>query len=185
MKYSKDDFQELKKVGALTSECLLFLGEQIEEGIRTEDIDDLVKAYAIKYNLICATKGYRGFPANCCTSVNHVACHGIPSRNKVLKKGDIISVDVTFINENGYYGDSCYTYGIDNLSRKAEITRSVAKKALEAGLNAVTPEAHIGHIGYEIQNYIEKQTACSIIEDLIGHGTGKSFHESPKYSTYL
>ena len=179
MKYNQEDFKQLRHVGALTFECLMFLGDQLKAGITTEDIDDLVKRYAEKHNLKCATNGYRGFPANCCTSVNHVACHGIPSRNKKLKDGDIISIDVTFINSNGYYGDSCYTYEVGEVSRKAELVKSAARGALWKGIEEIVPGNHIGHIGNAIQKYIEQETTCSVVKELVGHGIGKKFHESP------
>ncbi len=179
MKYSIPDFQQLNHVGVLTAKCLSEIETMIKPGITTWNINEAVGYYALSNNLICATNGYRGFPANCCTSVNHVACHGIPSRNKVLKEGDIISVDVTFINKSGMHGDSCSTFFVGECSKKAKIVHDAAFQALWVGIEAAKPGNRIGHIGYAIQKHIETNTPCSIVRHYVGHGTGKKFHEPP------
>jgi methionyl aminopeptidase len=168
----------------LSSMCLDLLEahmrpEHISAGrFTTENIDDFVVRFAKTNNLTCATLGYRGFPASCCTSVNHVACHGIPSKNKLLKEGDIVKVDVTFINQHGYYGDTCRTYKLGEVSRKAEIITSIAREALQIGIDQCLPGNRIGQIGFAIEQFVKKNNA-SIVREFIGHGIGKIFHDGP------
>ncbi len=176
--YNENDFKELKIVGMFTSKCLEELLEVIKPGITTHSIDKYVKSYAQDNSLLCATLGYNGYPAHCCTSVNSVAAHGIPSPSKVLKEGDIIKVDVTFIR-NGYYGDSCRTYTVGKVSKKAEIITNIAREALFTGLIYCRPGKYIGDIGYAIQTFVEKRGA-SVVKELIGHGIGKKFHDEPE-----
>lgn len=184
MIYSLETFENFKQVGNLTSHCLDLLNEFVQEGVSTQDIDDFVGKFAIDNNLTCATLGYRGYPARCCTSVNHVACHGIPSPKKILKKGDIIKIDVTFIDKDGFYADSCRTYWVGSVSGKARLIIDAARTALLKGLSVVQPGTHIGFIGYAIKEYIEKETPFSVCKDFIGHGIGRQFHEPPDVPHY-
>ncbi len=176
--YNDNDFIELRIVGKFTSDCLFKLSEVIKPGITTDSIDQYVETYAKSNGLLCATLGYNGYPSHCCTSVNTVAAHGIPSKTKVLQEGDIIKVDVTFIR-NGYYGDSCRTYTIGKVSRKAQIISDIAREALNIGLLRCKPGNYIGDIGYAIQSYVESK-GVSIVKELIGHGIGKKFHDDPE-----
>ena len=178
--YDANDFKELKNVGKLTSECLnlLEIWLEVPDEITTQQIDDFVVRYANDNNLQCATLGYKGFPSSCCASVNHIACHGIPTKKKILRQGDIVKVDVTFINKNGYYGDSCRTFKVGKVSRKAEIITQIAKDALAVGIEQSKPDNHIGHIGFAIEQYVKKHNA-SIVREFVGHGIGKTFHTSP------
>src|SRR5271170_6569346 len=110
-------FTAMAAVGLRASLCWHHLAPLIKPGVRTEDIDMFVKKYADDNELICAPYGYKGFPAHCCTSVNHIVCHGIPSA-KQLHEGDLIKVDVTFISEDGWHGDTCRTFPVGNISVK-------------------------------------------------------------------
>jgi methionyl aminopeptidase len=177
--YTPEDFVGLREVGALAALCRDSLEIFIQPGMTTFDIDTIVERFAESNNLKCATLGYKGFPAHCCTSVNHVACHGIPSKGKVLKDGDIVSVDITFINDDGYYGDTCTTLFVGQKRvRKAEIVVEAARRALEVGISQVKPGNRIGDIGYAISQYL-RETSTSNARDYVGHGIGQRFHEPP------
>jgi methionyl aminopeptidase len=175
--YDKRDFLGLKDIGFISAGCLKDLEEFIKPDVTTLDIDHFVVRYAKKHNLTCATLGYRGFPASCCTSVNHVACHGIPSKDKTLKEGDIVKVDVTFIKD-GYFGDTCRTFKVGEVSRKAELITGIAEESRDIGIKQCGPGQHIGEIGYAIQQYVQKNNA-SIVREFVGHGIGKMFHDGP------
>lgn len=175
--YTPEDFKALKIVGRLSAYCLDELERFIKPDVTTEDIDKFVERFAKTYDLTCATLGYRNFPASCCTSVNHIACHGIPSHDKILHEGDIVKVDVTFINK-GYFGDTCRTFKVGKVSRKAEIVIDIAWAARQTGIEACGPGNHIGRIGYAIEQYVRKHNA-HIVREFVGHGIGKVFHDGP------
>lgn len=177
-------FEKMRVVGKLAAQCLDELKPEV--GMSTHDIDAYVRKFAFDHDLYLAQEGYRGFPAACCTSVNHVICHGIPSPKKLLNPGDIVKVDVTFIHE-GYHGDTCRTYPIGNkINPKAARLIGVAVEALTRGINAVKPGNRIGDIGQAIEDYVEKGgTGFSIVRDFLGHGIGTEFHTLPHIPHYV
>jgi len=199
MIYTLDEFPQFRNVGHLAALCLDMIESRIHSAydnlefikdgwVTTQDIDDWVKQFADEHDLICAPLNYNNFPAHCCTSVNHVCCHGIPSKNKTLHVGDIVKVDVTFINKNGYYGDTCRTIGIGHVSGLNSLVTDAAQDALMHGINAIGPGKHIGDIGNAIRVYVDElrtgQPKCSIVRDFVGHGIGKQFHEWPDVPHY-
>ena len=171
-------FKQMREVGKLTSECLHYIGEEIEAGMSTADIEHLVLKFSKKHNLRCATQGYKGFPGDCCVSLNEMACHGIPSRIKIIEDGDIVSVDVTFINEAGYHGDSCVTFEIGNVSKKHHQLVHVAQYAMLEGIAVAKPGNKIMDIGKVINEFVEKNK-MRVIKQYCGHGIGKTFHAFP------
>jgi methionyl aminopeptidase len=179
--YNDYDFEQLYSVGQQTATCLDLLHTVVGPGVSTSAIDSVVERFALANKLICATKGYKGFPAHCCTSVNHVVCHGIPSIHKILRAGDIVKIDLTFINEQGYYGDSCRTFRVGKISRKAEIITEAARLILRAGIEAARPGARIGEIGFACLGEAKKH-GVSIVKEFVGHGIGKVFHDLPEIS---
>lgn len=157
--------------------------EMIRPGISTLDINQAVHKMTLKEGGISAPLNYRGFPKSVCTSLNHVVCHGIPSKKDVLKDGDIINVDVTPI-VNGYHGDSSRTFYVG--SKVSEIARKVtecSRKCLELGIGVVEVGARIGDIGHVIQEYAHSQ-GLSVVRDFVGHGIGREFHEDPQIPHY-
>lgn len=174
--YDANAFDAMRTVGKLAATCLDEVYDIIKPGITTQEIDDLVVAFARKHNLICAPLNYRGFPKSVCTSVNHVICHGIPD-NKVLQNGDIINVDVTFILD-GWYGDTSRTYAVGQLKRAAERLIEVTHECLLRAIEMVKPGNHLGDIGHAIQSFAEAHH-YGVVEDFCGHGIGNRFHELP------
>jgi len=185
-----EHYKKMRDVGKLAAECLNELSTIIKPGIRTIDIDTFVRDFASKHVLICAPYGYgatdtrMAFPAACCTSVNHVICHGIPSSDKVLNDGDIVTVDVTFI-KNGWYGDSCRTYPVGTkINAKISKLLQVTEQAMWKGIDAARPGNTIGDIGRSIQNYVES-CGFSVVRDFVGHGIGREFHTPPAIPHYI
>ncbi|MEM6762290.1 MAG: type I methionyl aminopeptidase [Pseudomonadota bacterium] len=179
--YNENAFAAMRKAGALAAACLDELQDLIRPGVTTEAIDDHVMAFAERHGVLPATLYYRGYRHACCTSVNHVVCHGIPAR-KALRDGDILNVDVTFIRE-GWHGDSSRMYRVGNVRRAADRLLSVTLKALEIGIGAVKPGNTTGDIGAAIQTYVESER-CSVVREFCGHGVGRLFHDMPNILHY-
>ena len=180
-KYYPDEFEKLRNAGKISSQCLDFISDKIKPGMKTQEIDNLCVNFLKKHNAVSAPLFYRGFPKSICTSVNHVVCHGIPS-DKTLKEGDIINVDVTSFVD-GFHGDTSRTYCVGKVSVKAKKLVEITKEALERSIKILKPGIFLGDIGFEIQNFVEKN-GYSVVRDFCGHGVGRNFHEEPNILHY-
>ena len=169
-------FAGMRKAGALVAQCLDELTDIVKPGVPTSRIDDFVRDFAFDHGAYPATLMYRGYRYSTCTSINHVVCHGMPG-DRVLKEGDIVNIDVTFIVE-GWYGDSSRMYAIGPIARKAERLIEVTYEAMMRGIAAVKPGATTGDIGHAIQSFVEPQ-GMSVVRDFCGHGLGRMFHDEP------
>ncbi len=174
-------FQETKTAGKIASNALDELSKIIKPGITTNEIDLFCYNYLNDNKAFSAPLYYRGFPKSCCTSVNHVVCHGIPSE-KILREGDILNVDLTAIKD-GWHGDTSKMFLVGECSTKAKrlveatyISLMKSIKILKAGIN-------LGDIGYTIQNHVESE-GFSVVKDFCGHGIGKNFHNPPNILHY-
>jgi methionyl aminopeptidase len=174
--YKADAFAGMRKAGQLAAECLDMLVPVIKPGVSTEEIDRLVFEFAMDHRALPATLMYRGYTKSCCTSVNHVVCHGIPN-DKPLKEGDIINVDVTLILD-GWHGDSSRMFSLGTIPRRAERLIEVTFEAMMRGIAVIRPGATTGDIGAAIQTYVEAQH-MSVVRDFCGHGLGRLFHDEP------
>ncbi|EJF88770.1 type I methionyl aminopeptidase [Bartonella tamiae] len=174
--FDEEAFAGMRKVGRIAAECLDALVEIIKPGTTTQEIDDFVFAFGADRGALPADLNYRGYTHSCCTSINHVVCHGIPD-NKALKDGDIVNVDVTFILD-GWHGDTSRMYPVGQIKRAAERLLEVTHESLMRGIAAVKPGATTGDIGAAIQNYAEFER-CSVVQDFCGHGIGQLFHDAP------
>jgi len=179
--YGSEGFAGMHKAGRLTAECLDQLTDMVKPGITTDEIDDFVMQFAVAHNAIPATLNYRGYRKSCCTSINHVVCHGIPNE-KPLKEGDIVNIDVTLIVD-GWHGDSSRMYAVGEIKRAAERLIDVTLECLRRGIAEVRPGATLGDIGHAIQSYAEAER-CSVVRDFCGHGVGQAFHEPPNILHY-
>ena len=180
-KYYPDEFEKLRNAGKISSQCLDFISDKIKPGVKTQEIDNLCVNFLKKHNAVSAPLFYRGFPKSICTSVNHVVCHGIPSE-KVLKEGDIVNVDITSFVE-GFHGDTSRTFCVGKVSVKAKNLVEITKEALERSIKILKPGIFLGDIGFEIQNFVEKN-GYSVVRDFCGHGVGRNFHEEPNILHY-
>jgi methionyl aminopeptidase len=179
--YSDGDFAGMRRAGRLVAECLDALCDIIQPGVSTREIDDFVYRYALEHDALPATLFYRGYTKSCCTSINHVVCHGIPNE-KPLRVGDIVNVDVTLIVE-GWHGDSNRMYPVGQIKRAADRLIEVTYHAMMQGIAQVKPGHTVGHIGAAIQEYVE-QERCSVVRDFCGHGVGRLFHDAPNILHY-
>jgi len=182
-----DDYNEkfikMRAIGLHAAQCLDVIEGEIVPGMSTQDIDDIVVKYAKENNLICAPLNYKGFPKSCCTSVNHTICHGIPKSNKILKEGDIVKVDITFKDKEGWHGDTCKTFAIGNVSVKANKLIKITEHALTLGIKESRAGNRIGDIGRVIQDYVEGE-GFSVVKEYVGHGIGQGFHMLPHIYHY-
>ncbi len=178
---SPEEIERMRSACHQAADTLVMIESHIRPGVTTDDINNLVHAFAIKANAIPAQLHYHGFPKSVCTSVNHVVCHGIPG-DKKLKEGDIINVDVTSIMD-GWHGDTSKTFYVGKPSVKGKKVTEVSRKALETGVAAVRPGITLGDIGHAIQHYVESEK-CSIVREYCGHGIGRDFHEDPQVLHY-
>ena len=177
----KEAFEKTKIAGAIAAGALDQLNELIKPGITTDEIDKVCYEYISDFKAYSAPLFYRGFPKSCCTSVNHVVCHGVPS-NKVLKEGDILNVDVTAFKD-GWHGDTSRMYKVGEISVKAEKLIETTYESMMKAINIVRDGIHLGDIGSVIQTHVETE-GFSVVQDFCGHGTGRSFHKEPNVLHY-
>lgn len=182
---SNKEIKQMRRACQLAADTLVMIGEHLRPGVSTEEINTLVHEYTLAHEAIPAPLNYRGFPKSVCTSVNAVVCHGIPSPDVVLKDGDIINIDVTpiFPRKNGYHGDTSATFYVGTPTSKAKHVVEVARHSLELGIQQVRPGAHVGDIGWAIQQYAQSK-GCSVVRDYTGHGIGRQFHTEPSIPHY-
>lgn len=179
--YGPEGFAAMRKVCAITAECLDALNDIVKPGITTNEIDRFVFEFGADRGVVPATLNYRGYTKSSCTSINHVVCHGIPD-DKPLREGDIVNIDITFL-QDGWYGDSSRMYAVGHIKRAAERLMEVTYESLLRGIAAVKPGAKTGAIGAAIQTYVESQR-CSAVRDFCGHGVGQLFHDAPNILHY-
>ena len=177
----KETFEKTKIAGSIAAGALDEVSKIIKPGVTTEQIDKLCYEYINDHGAYSAPLFYRGFPKSCCTSTNHVVCHGIPSE-KLLKEGDIVNVDVTAL-KNGWHGDTSRTFKVGNVSVKAEKLIKATYDSMMRAIEIVKDGIHLGDIGSTIQTHVEKE-GFSVVQDFCGHGIGETFHKEPNVLHY-
>ena len=177
----KEAFEKTKKAGAIAAGALDEVAKIIRPGIQTDKIDKLCYEYIKDCGAYSAPLFYRGFPKSCCTSTNHIVCHGIPS-DKILKEGDIVNVDVTALKD-GWHGDTSRAFEIGEVSIKAKKLVKTTYDAMMKAIKIVKEDVYLGDIGAIIQNHVEAE-GFSVVQDFCGHGIGKLFHEEPNILHY-
>ena len=174
-------FENARLAGKLAAETLDEITSFVKPGIKTEKLDKICYEFIRDNGGYSAPLFYRGFPKSCCTSVNHVVCHGIPSE-KYLKEGDIINIDVTAI-VNGWHGDTSRMFYVGEVSVKSKNLVSATYDSMMKAISIVKNGIHLGDIGETIQNFVEEK-GFSVVRDFCGHGIGKIFHEPPNILHY-
>ena len=174
---SKSDIEGIKESAKINIAVLDYVSKNIKEGMSTEDINRLVHEKTIEMGGIPAPLNYEGFPKSVCTSVNSQVCHGIPSKNCILKDGDIVNVDCSTIYK-GYFSDSSRMFCIGKVSDENKRLVEIAKEAVYKGLEQVKPWNFLGDMGQAINDFV-KANGYSVVEEIGGHGIGLAFHEEP------
>jgi len=177
----KENFEKIRIAGTLAAATLDEVTSYIEPGITTESIDKICYEFIKDNGGYSAPLFYRGFPKSCCTSVNHVICHGIPTA-KYLNEGDIINIDVTSI-VNDWHGDTSRMYYVGDVSVKSKKLVDVTYRSMMKAISIIKNGINLGDIGETIQAYAE-ENGFSVVRDFCGHGIGKIFHEAPNVLHY-
>ena len=178
---SNREIELLKKAGNIVYQTHQYLKPYVKEGITTKELDKLAEDFIRSQDAIPSFKGYEGFPATLCTSINDEVVHGIPE-NRKLKNGDIISIDIGACYK-GYHGDSAWTYPVGEITEEKEYLLEHTEKALFIGLEQVKPGNRIGDIGAAIEEYAEQHN-LGVVKELVGHGVGTKLHEEPEVPNY-
>lgn len=165
---------KMKKACKLAADMLSHVGKLVKPGISTQDIDDEVVKLARIHHAKNGPLGYHGFPKSVCTSINEVVCHGIPSKDRILRDGDIINIDVSPVLD-GFFGDTSKMFFVGTPSPKAKKLVQVTEECLWLGIREVAPNKRVGDIGAAIQEHAEKH-GFSVVREFVGHGIGKVFH---------
>lgn len=177
-----DEIELLRASNLLVSKTLAELAKSIRPGITTASLDRIAEAFIRDHGATPAFKGYSGFPASLCTSVNDEVVHGIPSEKVVLKEGDVVSIDCgTFLN--GFVGDSAYTFCVGEVSEDVKRLLETTKASLFKGIEQAIEGKRVGDIGYAVQNYCEA-AGFSVVREMVGHGLGRQMHEEPQVPNY-
>lgn len=180
---SAEQIEKMRVAGRLTAKVLEAVTEIIKPGITTMQIDEFCERYIVDtLKASPGSKGQYGYPYTVNTSLNHVICHGMPSSTQILKKGDIVNVDVTVISD-GFYGDSSKMFCIGDTATHAKRLVDVTQQCLYKGILVVKPNATLGDIGHAIQHHAEKNH-YSVVREYCGHGIGQKMHEDPQIMHY-
>ena len=177
----KEAFEKTRIAGSIAAGALDEVSKIVKPGISTNEIDKTCYEYINDHKAYSAPLYYRGFPKSCCTSVNHVVCHGIPSE-KILRDGDIMNVDVTALKE-GWHGDTSRMFKVGEVSVKAEKLIQTTYEAMMKAIEVVKDGVLLGDIGSAIQSHVESN-GFSVVQDFCGHGIGQSFHQEPNVLHY-
>jgi len=179
---SEAEIKLLREAGKIVAYTHEVLREKIKPGISTLELDKIAEATIRKYGAEPAFKGYGGFPGSICASINDEVVHGIPSKNRVLKDGDIISIDIGTLL-NGYYGDSAKTFSVGKITEKASKLIEVTKQSFYEGLEFCRVGNRLSDVSHRIQTYVESN-GYSVVRDFVGHGVGTSLHEDPQIPNF-
>ena len=177
----KEAFEKTKIAGTIAARALDEVKKILQPGISTDKIDRICYEFINDHDAYSAPLFYRGFPKSCCTSTNHVVCHGIPS-DKILKEGDIVNVDVTALKD-GWHGDTSRTFNVGEVSVKAKKLIKATYESMMKAINIVKDGVYLGDIGSVIQTHVEAE-GFSVVQDICGHGIGKTFHKEPNILHY-
>lgn len=178
---SPKEISRMRTACQIAYEVLTHLGELVQPGITTFDLERIASEDAKRNKAKCAFKGYHGYPSSLCCSPNNQVVHGLPSKLP-LTSGDILSLDFgVYIDE--FYGDAAITVPVGNVSHVAEMLIDSTRNALLAGIELAVPGNRLGDISAAIQTYVEKK-GLSVVRDFVGHGIGRSLHEDPQVPNY-
>ena len=180
-KNTLESFEKTRLAGSIASGALDEVAKLIKPGVTTNEIDDLCYEFINDCGAFSAPLYYRGFPKSCCTSSNHVVCHGVPSE-KFLKEGDIVNVDVTAYKDS-WHGDTSRMFYIGEVSVKAKKLVETTYNSMMKAINGINKNSTVGDLGACIQKHVEAQ-GFSVVRDFCGHGIGKKFHQMPNILHY-
>ena len=178
---TKEEIKIIKTNGRILAKTLELLKKNIKPEVKTKELDRLAEDFIRKQGAYPAFKGYRGFPASVCVSIDNEEVHGIPGERR-LEEGQIVSVDIG-VFKNNYYADAAFTFGVGEISDQAQRLLGVTQEALKKGLECIREGRFLSDISYTIQSFVEK-SGFSVVRDLVGHGIGMNMHEEPQIPNF-
>jgi methionyl aminopeptidase len=179
---SSQEIEKMRRAGKVVREVLELVRSTVKPGATTLDLENAAAARLKELGVKAAFKGYHGYPCVLCTSVNSEVVHGIPSAQRVLKNGDIVSLDFGVVVD-GYFGDAAITVPVGKIDEKAARLLEVTEASLHAGIAAVKPGATLGDVGAAVQDVVEAE-GFSVVRDFVGHGIGVHMHEDPQVPNF-
>ncbi|MFW5855761.1 MAG: type I methionyl aminopeptidase [Bacillota bacterium] len=179
---SPREIEIMKKANQIVAETHAYLAEKIAPGISTAEINKLADEYIRKKGAIPSFKGYRGFPASICISINDEVVHGIPDENRYLKSGDIVSLDIGTLYE-GFNGDAARTFPVGEIDKKARKLMDVTEKSLHRAIAKAKAGNRLTDISHAVQSYVEEK-GFSVVREYVGHGIGRDMHEDPQIPNF-
>ncbi len=179
---SENEIDIMRKAGKIVGDTLRVVGEHIKPGVSTAYLDSIAEKFILKNNAVPGFKGYGGFPATICASINEEVVHGIPNAKKILKSGDIISIDTGAIFQ-GFYGDATRTFPVGEIDDTAKKLIDVTRQSFFEGIKFAKIGNRLYDISNAIQTYVETN-GFSIVRDYVGHGIGRDMHEDPQIPNY-
>jgi methionyl aminopeptidase len=180
---SPREIQIMREAGRVVARVHAAMREAVKPGISTWELDQIALETMQKYNAVSSFLGYRGYPANICTSVNEELVHGIPNKEKILREGDIISIDIG-VRYRGFIGDSGWTYAVGQISDKAAHLMQVTEASLYAGIEQMVVGNRIMDVSRAVQEVVEK-AGLHVVREYTGHGVGRQMHEAPQVLNYV
>ena len=180
---SAKQIQKMRESCKLTKELFLILEEKVRPGVTTMELDTIAYNFYKKHGATPNFLNYNGFPGTICASVNDEVVHGIPSRHRVLKEGDIISIDMGCILD-GWHSDAARTFAVGRISDEAQRLIDVTRESFFKGIEQAVPGNHVADIGRAVQEYAES-FGYGVVRDLVGHGVGTKLHEEPEVPNFV
>lgn len=178
---SATDLEGMRRAGILAAEALREVTQAVRPGVTGIALDRLAETYMRDHGGVPSFKGYRGYPASICLSINDEVVHGIPSR-RILRAGDIVSIDLGVVYED-FHGDTTTTVAVDGITPSLHRLLTVTREALYVGISVLRPGRHLGDVGAAIQAHVEA-AGFSIVRDFAGHGVGRHLHEEPQVPNF-
>ncbi len=172
----------MREACRISAEALKLAGNAVQPGVTTAEIDRIAEKYILSQGAVPNFKNYNGYPATACISINNEVIHGIPSVKRVIKAGDIVSIDLG-AKFDGYHGDNAATFACGDISEEAKRLIDTTRKSLYEGIAAAVSGGRLGDIGYAIQQYVESR-GYSVVRDFVGHGVGTNLHEAPEVPNF-
>lgn len=180
---NREELKRMRAAGRVVSEVLMRLEEEAKEGVTTWELNEVAERICATGGFKAAFKGYANYPASVCFALNEEIVHGIPSKKKVLKDGDIVGIDFGVLLD-GYYADSAITVAVGKIRPVAQKLLQVTRDSLYRGIDMVKSSNRVLDISKEIQNYVENE-GFSIVRDFVGHGIGRELHEEPQVPNFI
>jgi len=172
----------MRRAGAVVGQFFEEVRPLIRPGVSTWDLETFADRFIARHGVRSAFKGYMGYPAHLCTSINEEVVHGIPSKDRVIREGDILSIDFGIVRE-GFYGDSAKTFPVGTVNGISSRLVDATERSLAAGIGEVRPGNRLGDVSASVQETVEAE-GFSVVRDFVGHGIGRSMHEDPQVPNF-